>query len=103
MKGDHGTQEEGNQEARGSQQEDRPIPQAMTPGKAFGVLLVLAACVLASGCAALPDLSNRVACEVGGGGVYVVSQWGPVGVTGRVHADDAKVIREACRLPRAGP
>jgi len=48
-----------------------------------------------TGCATLRDsfpLENRVVCTVAQDKAFVVSQWGPVGITAEIAAQDQEVI-----------
>lgn len=47
---------------------------------------------LLSGCSSLEMLENRVSCSADGKYAFVNSMYGPVGVTSKVAASDAKVI-----------
>lgn len=50
-------------------------------------------------------LSNRIGCTVDGKRAYSVSQWGPLGVTATVHADDAAAVcaGRAAAAPASAP
>jgi hypothetical protein len=52
------------------------------------------ACAFLSGCLATFDgaLENRVACTVAKDAAFVVSQYGPVGITGKIAESDRAVI-----------
>lgn len=56
-------------------------------------LIALAALAL-SGCATFDGitLDNRVACTAAKDKAFVVSEWGPLGITGKLHDADRAVI-----------
>jgi uncharacterized protein YceK len=53
--------------------------------------LILAVMVLA-GCSTLEAFDNRVSCSMDGWQAYVNSMYGPVGVSSKIAAADAKAI-----------
>lgn len=58
------------------------------------LLLAILAVISMTGCASFRDayLENRVVCTVGQDKAFVVSQWGPVGITAEISAKDQGVI-----------
>lgn len=60
--------------------------------------LYMLLCVAAmTGCASKP-FANRLSVSLDGGEVYVNSMYGPIGLTSKVDARDAEVVREMQRL-----
>ena len=55
-------------------------------------LLATLAALLLCGCSTLESLENRVSCSADGKHAYINSLYGPVGVTSKIAAADAKVI-----------
>ena len=54
---------------------------------------ILLALVLLSGCSTAPKwLENRAACTVDHTEAFVVSKWGPVGISSSLAASDAAVL-----------
>lgn len=62
---------------------------------AYTLALLLAASGV-TGCATLDGLhgkfDNRVACTAAKDKAFVVSEWGPIGITGKLHDADRAVI-----------
>lgn len=55
--------------------------------------LVALAVLILTGCAALDGkLDNRVACTAAKDKAFVVSEWGPIGITGKLHDADRAVV-----------
>lgn len=55
--------------------------------------LILLAALTLTACGTLEGkLDNRVACTAAKDKAFVVSEWGPVGITGKLHDADRAVI-----------
>lgn len=64
----------------------------------------LAALFALSGCATLGldgKLDNRLVCTVAGDALYVVSEYGPVGISSRISEKDRAVVCRAAAAPAA--
>ena len=60
------------------------------------LLILLLSIGVLSGCATKPSfLENRVVCTVAQDKAFVVSQWGPVGISGEIAKQDREVICRA--------
>jgi len=63
--------------------------------KSLLALAALAACAASSGCVGTMSgvtLDNRVVCTAAGDKAFVVSEWGPVGVSAQIADQDRAVI-----------
>lgn len=67
--------------------------------------LVLLLALVLGGCAALelPEHSNRIACTLAADDAFVVSQYGPVGLTGRIHPEDRAIACKRQASPERAP
>jgi hypothetical protein len=63
-------------------------------------LLILPLLALLSGCLASLDgaMENRLACTVAGDSLFMISEYGPVGISAKISEKDRAVV---CRAPAA--